>query len=98
MKLTEQEKQKRSDRKELASKNERLQNELDAAKETGARLKGVVRGCKTSYGTKRGTRKRESHSGRKGSIKSNGGPEMRSSARKSRKGKYNVCKLCCKMK
>lgn len=79
----------------MARKNEQLENELEAAKKTISRLEGVVRECETSRGAKRGTAERGSSTGSGGSLKANGSPEVRSPIRKNRKGKQDLCTLCC---
>lgn len=97
-KLNELGKQKRSDREDLANKNEKPTNELEAGKETIVRLEGAVRGYEMSEGTKSGTAERVSSTGVEGSPKSSGSSEVRSRTRKRGKGKSKVCTLCCIVK
>lgn len=86
-KLSELWKQKWRDREDLASKSEKREKELGAAKGITARLERVLREYGTSQGMKRGRAERVSSSGSEGNSKSNDSPEKKSPSRKMRKEK-----------
>lgn len=93
-KLSELGNEERRDRGEVARKNEKLENNLEAARESIARLERVMQRYKTSLCTKRGTAERGSSNGSRRSPKLDDGPEVSSLTRKREMGKWGVCKLC----
>lgn len=92
------ENQKQRDTEKLKSKNEKLQNALEAAKKATARLERAVREYERCQSTKCGMTERGRSSGSAGSSKTNESIEVRRPARESRKGSYSACKLSCIVK
>lgn len=83
--LDELKKHERKDREELARENEELKSKLEVAQVSTARVEEAVREVETSQSTKRRTMRKIDTSSSRGSPKSNGIPEARSSTRKQGK-------------
>lgn len=82
------EKQGRRDRGELAKVNENLENELEVARKTIAKLKAAVRGIWTSRGTECRAAERRTTDG------SRGGPSQMAVQRKEARPRRKGSRMC----
>lgn len=85
--MNELEKQARKDREQPTSREEKLENKLEAAQDTFAKIEGVVEGHRTSENLRRGVAKRESFSGSRRILELKGSSEVKSPTCKSGKEK-----------